>query len=84
MPRYIKVYLDNKRRKKYSEKKSRVLRLTKYLSTTTREGQIRLFKSYCQSTGASRSIYSQFALSRHSLRKYANCGLVSGVIASSW
>jgi len=84
MPRYIKVYLDNKRRIKYNEKKSRANRLIQYLDNITSQGQIRLFKSYCQSTGASKSVYSQFALSRHSLRKYANFGLVSGVKPSSW
>lgn len=84
MPRYIKIYLDNKQRTQYSEKKSRATRLKNYLNNTMNKGQIRLFTSYCQSTSASQSIYSQFALSRHSLKKYASCGLVSGVIASSW
>jgi ribosomal protein S14 len=84
MPRYIKIYLDDKRRKQYSEKKSRARKLTNYLSSTINNGQIRLFTSYCQSTTASQSVYSQFALSRHSLRRFANCGLICGVTASSW
>jgi len=84
MPRYIKLYLDDKRRNKYREINSRYIRLTKYLDNTNGEAQIRRFKSYCQSTTASRSVYSQFALSRNSLRHYASFGMVSGVTPSSW
>jgi len=84
MPRYIKLLLDNRRRQQYSEKARRSNRLTMHLSNIVLKEQTRLFKAYCQSTTASHSVYSQFALSRHSLRKHANFGLVSGVKPSSW
>lgn len=84
MPRYIKIYLDNKRRSKFKEKHLRAKRLSTYLGYTNEKIQKRSFKTYCQLTGAARSVYSQFAMSRHYLRKYANLGLVVGVKASSW
>jgi len=84
MPRYIKTYLDSKRRKSYKEKIFRSNRLKTYLGYTCDNVQIRRFKTYCQLTGASKSVYSQFALSRHGLRKYANFGLIPGVKPSSW
>jgi len=84
MPRYIKIYLDNKRRTKFDEKILRSKRLSTYLGYTRDKTQKRSFKTYCQLTGATKSVYSQFALSRHCLRKYTNFGLVVGVMPSSW
>lgn len=84
MPRYIKIYKDNKQRKTYSEKESRNYNLAKYLNKRSAVGKIRRFKTYCQTSGASHSILAHFSLSRNSLRKYANFGLVSGVMPSSW
>jgi small subunit ribosomal protein S14 len=84
MPHYIKLYIDDKGRKRFNERFARYNRLNEYLFNTSVEQQTRRFKTYCQLTGASRSIYSQFGLSRHCLRKYANFGLIPGVRPASW
>lgn len=84
MARYIKIFTDNKRRLGFQEKWSRKDRLKYYLTQTTPVSRIRRFQTYCQLTGASRSVYYGFALSRHSFRKCANHGLMPGVMPSSW
>jgi len=81
---YIKLYIDDKRRKKFKERLVRYDRLTNYLNQTSPNPQIIRFKSYCQLTTASHSVYYQFALSRHCLRKYTNFGFIPGVMPSSW
>jgi len=81
---YIKLYIDDKQRKKFSERLLRSNRLSAYLNKASPNVQIIRFKSYCQLTTASHSVYFQFALSRHCLRKYTNFGLVPGVMPSSW
>jgi len=81
---YIKLYVDDKRRKKFNERFVRHDRLIDYLTTICVNPQTRRFKTYCQLTTASHSVYSQFALSRHCLRKYANHGLIPGVRPASW
>jgi len=84
MPRYINIYKDNKQRIKFNEKLYRNNKLKLYLHQTIKQQQIHKFKNYCQITGAGKSIYSQFMLSRHSLRKYLNFGLIPGAMPSSW
>lgn len=84
MPRYISIYIEHKKRIKFSEKQLRNRRLKEYLHQTLPSPQIHKFKNYCQLTGAGKSVYSQFALSRHSLRKHLNFGLIPGVMPSSW
>jgi ribosomal protein S14 len=81
---YIKVFTAAGRRRNFHEKENRRVQMQIYLKKIVPPQQIRLFKSHCNLTGASKSIYSQFALSRHCLRKYANFGLVCGVKPSSW
>lgn len=75
---------DNRSRKSFAERALRSTRFLAYLDKTHKKQQIFLLKSYCQLTAAGKSVYYQFALSRHSLRKNANFGLVSGVKPSSW
>jgi len=84
MAKYIKLFRDDKRRKRLLIKFRRYQRLKAYLGYTSQETQIIRFKNYCQLTGASKSYYSQFALSRHSLRKKASFGLLPGVAKASW
>lgn len=84
MAKYIKIFLDNKRRQNFNERLMRKYRLNYYLTNTPIYIQTSTFKNYCQISGASRSIYYKFALSRHYLRKYANMGLIPGVMPSSW
>lgn len=84
MSRYIKLYTDNKRRQNFKEKSHRFNRLSLYLLHTKNHFPITIIKNYCQVTGASKSIYSNFGISRHILRVRVNFGLINGVIASSW
>jgi len=81
---YIKLYIDDKRRKKFNERFVRHDRLMNYLNKIAINPPIRRFKTYCQLTTASHSVYSQFGISRHCLRKYANFALIPGVMPSSW
>ena len=41
-------------------------------------------RNRCQVTGRSRGFYRDFGLSRHVLRKYAQEGLLPGLVKSSW
>jgi len=54
---YIKLYTDDKRRKKFNEKFLRHDRLMNYLDKVCVNPQIKRFKSYCQLTTASHSVY---------------------------
>jgi len=84
MAHYIKFYIDDKQRKRFNERFARYNRLNAYLINISTNFKPKRFKTYCQLTGASRSVYSQFAISRHCLRKYANFGLIPGVRPASW
>lgn len=84
MATYIKRYTDSKRRSNFKEKLLRRNRLKYYLTHTRFTPQIIKYKTYCQLTGAARSVYYGFALSRHCFRNYANFGYLPGVITSSW
>ena len=84
MARYIKIHIDAKKRNRYSIKKRRVAQLKQYFGNAMQNQQRYNFKNYCQVTGAARSYYSQFAFSRHCLRKSVSFALVPGVMKSSW
>jgi len=84
MARYIKVYTDSRRRSAFNEKQHRKNELKYYLTHTLMTPQIIRYKSYCQLTGCARSVSNQFAVSRHSFRRYGNFGYLPGIITASW
>jgi len=73
-----------KSQKKLNLKSRRYKLLKEYLGHTVNNHKINRLKNYCQLTGAARSYHSQFALSRHSLRKLMYFGLIPGVTQASW
>lgn len=82
-----KINKDQKVRKAFSEKYSRKVSLDNYLapkraqkykSTKTRA------KTKCIITGASKSVYRRFSLSRHSFRHQLNFGFLPMMNPASW
>jgi len=79
-----KIIKDSLKRKKYNEKGKRKKNLIFFLGKKSSNPQRITLNSYCLISRASRSVYSHFSLSRHTLKKYAECGLIPGIQLSSW
>lgn len=85
---YIKLFIEQKKRQKFNEKKRRVSLLTKLFKPDTKinkkHHQKVSVKNLCLLSGRSKSFISHFGYTRHFFRHRANHGLIPGIIFSSW
>ena len=66
MPKFIKINRDAKKRREFNEKFRRNNKIVNYTKEKKNEKfLLQRFKNYCQITGAGKSIYSYFDISRH-------------------
>jgi ribosomal protein S14 len=84
MPKYIKLYLDNKQRRSYTEKKYRKDYLGFILGKKNVRPKKYSFNSYCFINKNPRSVYNEFALSRWMFKKYVSNGYISGIRKAGW
>ncbi len=93
MAKFIRANSEKTRRNKFNEKQIRCLLLDKFLLKRRKRSKMEdLNKSFpivrtknrCVLSGASKSVYAKFSLSRHCLRKYMNFGYLPMLIQSSW
>jgi ribosomal protein S14 len=93
MAKFIKINNEKHQRNKFNETVHRTLSLKKFLlkkkKTQKMHNLVTSFpivrvKNRCILTGASKSVYAKFSLSRHALRKYFNFGYLPMIIPSSW
>jgi len=82
-----KINKDQKLRKGFKEKQSRKTQLNRYL-TPRKKIEYTSFKTRaktrCVITGAAKSVYRRFSLSRHSLRHQLNFGFLPMMNPASW
>ena len=87
MPKFIKHYIQNKYILSYKEKNKRKEKMEFYLKIKKKKWRINKIiriKSRDKINGSAKAYYSFFGLSRHSLKKIFNKGILPGLQLSSW